>query len=194
MTASIEAQDYSAKQDGGKSITQKKEKTPKVKQIEPARELNHEFGLASGFTTGYGMSYRYWPKTVGFQLTTFPSVSSGKKNLSLGLTSLFQLDKQSWYRLFAFAAGNFNWTENPNHDDYYDDFVMPFVFFFNLNAPYEEIKRYTMGFGPGIEFILGRHIGLNFMTGFRYTYTDFAISKDEKLLTLTGDIALYYKF
>lgn len=194
------SQDYSAKQDKGKSISKQEEiknqesKSAKTIKSNDYSQTAHEFGLASGFTTGYGLSYRYWPNKVGFQFTTFPVVSSEDKNLSIGLTSLFKLDERSWYRIFAFAGGNLNWTENSNHDEYFSDFSGPFVWAFNLNAPFEEQKKFTIGAGPGVEFTPGKHFGINLMTGFRYTSIDYAYSRDEKLVTLTADIAIYFRF
>ena len=133
-------------------------------------------------------------KQSSFSIYNISVVSSEDKNLSIGLTSLFKLDERSWYRIFAFAGGNLNWTENSNHDEYFSDFSGPFVWAFNLNAPFEEQKKFTIGAGPGVEFTPGKHFGINLMTGFRYTSIDYAYSRDEKLVTLTADIAIYFRF
>lgn len=195
FSALLVAQDYSASQNKGKK------KKAYVETTKPPSSVNsikistpHEFGIASGITTGYGLSYRYWPNKIGIQLTAFPVVSSNDKNLSLGLNSLMRLDSKEWYRLYAFVGGNFNWTENSDYDEFEDGVWGPWELLFNLNPPAEEQKKYTFGVGPGIEFTPGRHFGINLMTGFRYSYTDFNISKDSRTLSLTIDFGVYYRF
>lgn len=194
------SQDYSADQNKGKKRKQQSTNVQSTKSVSQSVDSGfythptHSIGLASGFTTGYGLSYRYWPSKVGFQFTTFPVVSSQDKNLSIGLIGLCELSSKGWYRIYAFAGGNLNWTENSDYSDYEDETLGPIIYLFNLNAPLEEQKRYTVGFGPGVEFAPGKHFSINLMTGFRYAFTDYAVSKDEQLLTLTADIAMYYRF
>ncbi len=199
------AQDYSASQNGNKRKIKKEIKKEEVINSEVVNNVKtdskstwyrprYEFGIASGLTTGYGFTYKFWPKKLGFQLTAFPVVSDEDKNLSVGLLSLYELDSKSWYRIFAFVGGNFNWTENSDYDEFYDSPMEPVTFLFNLNAPFEEQKKFTIGAGPGVEFTPGKHFGINLMTGFRYTSIDYAYSRDEKLVTLTADIAIYFRF
>lgn len=199
LTTLTQAQDYSADQRGERQrdkVAIAPDKTPKVEK--PFVQSKHEFGVATGLTTGYGISYRYWPKKIGFQFTTFPVVSSGEKNLSLGLIGLYELDAKRWYRFYVFAGGNFNWTENKpsatNVDNFNSTDETPLDWIFNLNSPDEEQKSYTAGFGPGIEFTPAKHFGVNLMTGFRYNSIDKAVSKDVWSYTLTADIAVYIRF
>lgn len=199
LTSLLTAQDYSASQDKGNKKRAKEVENKVVILEKPISNLKlvnppHEFGIASGITTGYGLSYRYWPNKVGFQLTAFPVVSNEDKNLSLGLNSLIKLDSKKWYRLYAFVGGNFNWTENADYDEFSDGVWGPWELLFNLNPPAEEQKKYTVGLGPGIEFTPGEHFGLNFMTGFRYSYTDFQISDDNRALSLTADFGIYFRW
>lgn len=190
-------QDYSAKQNKGKSSSNENNEPQKEEVDKPnLANRSHEIGLATGFTTGYGLSYRFWPKKIGFQFTTFPSITNNEKNLSVGLIGLVELNSKKWYRIFLFTGGNLNWTENPNYDSFMSD-VSPYEFIFNLNAPLEEIKLYTAGFGPGIEFTPGSHFGISVMTGFRYYYKDYkdnSAIEDEWATTVTADIAIYYRF
>ena len=197
------AQDYSADQHGRRQrqneIDLNGTATPKL--AKPFVQSKYELGFASGFTSGYGFSFRYWPKKVGFQLTLLPSVSNNKKNLSAGLLGLCELDAKSWCRFFVYYGGNFNWTQNPNHSDFNinadtngkTDFVNVGSLF-NFDPMTEEQKSFTIGCGPGVEFTPGRHFGINLMAGLRYYSTDYAFSKDAWGLTLTGEVAIYYRF
>lgn len=199
------AQDYSASQNGNKRKKKDHAKKEVVTNIETSADVQlapknstyhpkHEFGVASGLTTGYGLTYKFWPKKVGFQITAFPVVSDEDKNLSVGLLSLFELDSKSWYRVFAFAGGNFNWTENSDYDEFYDSPMEPITFLFNLNAPLEEQKKITLGVGPGIEFTPGKHFGITLMTGFRYSHVNNAVSEDSRILSLSADAAITIRF
>jgi hypothetical protein len=54
----------------------------------------HHVGLTAGWTTGVGLSYRYWPGKLGVQAALLPVYNSndneGYNFLSLGLTGLIQ--------------------------------------------------------------------------------------------------------
>lgn len=129
----------------------------------------HEIGIAAGFVTGYGLSYRYWPKKLGVQLTAFPLISNDKSYLSLGVTGLLELDSRDWYRFFAYLGGNVNIQS-------YDETYYSYSSYDPLNTDYTTVsikdKKYTVGFGPGIEFTPGGKIGFNIMTGFQFYYVD----------------------
>lgn len=143
----------------------------------------HEIGIAAGFVTGYGLSYRYWPKKMGVQLTAFPFVSSEESHISAGITGLMELDAKEWYRFFAYIGGNVNIE---SYDYYYYD-TYPYG-----SQTTERIKetRYTAGFGPGIEFTPGGRIGLNIMTGFQFYYEN----KDNWGTLPTIEGAVFFRF
>ena len=139
---------------------------PKASYYKPKSEI----GFAAGFVSGYGLSYRYWPKVVGVQLTAFPLISNTESYISVGLVGLCELDASSWYRFYAFLGGNLNFQnyEETNYDYSYSGFGYP------TTTTITKVKetKYTAGFGPGIEFTPGGRIGLNLMTGFQFMYVD----------------------
>lgn len=149
----------------------------------------HEIGFAAGFSTGYGLSYRYWPKVVGVQFTAFPFVSDDESYISLGLTSLFELDSRDWYRFFGFIGTHLNIQE-------YDDEVYSSGFDYNgyystlVETNKVEKKKYIVGIGPGIEFTPGGRIGINIMTGFQFQYVD----KNDWGTYPTIESGIYFRF
>lgn len=160
------------------------ESTVSNTKSEPERNsAPHEIGLAAGFVTGYGLSYRYWPKKIGVQLTAFPLISNDESYISAGLTGLVELDSRDWYRFFAFVGGNMNIQ---SYNDYYYD---GYPYSTETMVRVEE-TRYTVGFGPGIEFTPGGRIGLNIMTGFQYYYEN----KDNWGTLPTIEGAIYFRF
>jgi hypothetical protein len=58
------------------------------------------FGINTGFTTGLGFSYIYWPKKYGIQLTFLPLFDRGKQRFSSALTFLMFLTKYQSVNFF----------------------------------------------------------------------------------------------
>jgi hypothetical protein len=105
------------------------------------QESVHQFGLNAGFTTGLGFSYRYWPGTLGFQLTALPIRTSpmwhdllGVKGyfpfysamveqngetqkiqtISLAATILYKLKEKEHVYIFAYEGNHLFMTEEKN--------------------------------------------------------------------------------
>lgn len=155
----------------------------------PKESYPHEIGFAAGFSTGYGLSYRYWPKRVGIQFTAFPMISDSESYISLGLTGLVELDSRDWYRFFGFVGSHLNIQEYDEnvYSSYYDNN--------GYYTPVEETvrvekKKYIVGIGPGIEFTPGGRIGLNIMTGFQFQYVD----SDDWGTYPTIESGIYFRF
>jgi hypothetical protein len=55
--------------------------------------MNYEnaLGVAAGWTTGYGLSYRFQPNKFGVQITFSPYKDSQTTQYSAGLTFLYKL-------------------------------------------------------------------------------------------------------
>jgi len=108
----------------------------------------HYFGISTGFTTGVGFSYIYWPGRSGYQVTCLPLIDKKSSYISLGLTYLLTLKQMQKARVFLFVG---NHVTNYFDDD--DDFY------------------YNGGVGPGIQ--LGNdYLKFNFMVGYGlYTVT-----------------------
>ena len=148
-----------------------------------------EIGFAAGFVSGYGLSYRYWPKAFGVQLTAFPMISNKESYISVGLVGLYELDASSWYRFYMFLGGNMNFQnyEQTNYNNSYDPFG---VYLWEPTITKVKRTKYSGGFGPGIEFTPGGRIGLNIMTGFQFMY----VNANDWGTAPTIEAAVYFRF
>jgi len=137
------------------------------KNDEKSEQQKHSVGLAAGFTTGLGLSYRYLPKKLGVQATFL--ILPNNYYSSFGATVLFKVIQRqnSWFYLYQSNLYSTYRTSG-----------------FNCGCPYYE---WFNGIGFGTEIFLGRHFGLNFMGGAGF-YENF----DE--FTVTGETGVYYKF
>ena len=149
-------------------------------QEEPS--LKHEIGVAAGWSTGYGISYRYWPKDLGFQVTTTPHFEEGRAQASIGLTGLLKLSEIEWMRFFLYLGNHYMYEtwEYTNHDSNG-----------NPTDTYSEVQhRYVAGLGTGFEFLIGKKIGLNIMFGLRSDWQ----SPSTHIVGFSGETGLYYRF
>ena len=96
-------------------------------------EKPNYIGLNAGYTTGFGLSYEYWPKKNGIQITFLPLFSKEEKRFSLGLTYLRNLTTGNKINLILFFG---------NH----------FTNFFTDDAITNKARTvYNVGIGPGIK-------------------------------------------
>ncbi len=144
---------------------------------------NYQFGVGggAGFTTGYGLSFRYVPKRFGAQINFAPYKDKNEtERYSLGVTLIYMLMQNKITNFYLYQGNHY----------YYNSEI---ITIYNPNIPDHEEKirntdRYfNNGFGFGIEIIMARRIGLNLMAGYAF-YNNF------QQLNVTGEMALYYKF
>jgi hypothetical protein len=130
-------------------------------------QQKHSVGIGAGFTTGFGLSYRYLPKKLGIQATFL--ILPDNYYSSFGATILYKVIQRqsSWFYLYQ--SNLYSTYRNSG---------------FTCGCPYYE---WFNGLGFGTEILLGKHVGLNFMGG-----TGFYESFDE--FTVTGGTGLYFKF
>jgi len=162
---------------------------------EDEKQLSHYIGAAAGFSTGAGLSYRYWPGDWGTQAVFTPIWSpNGGTSFILGTGAFRTLHETQYTRLFLFIAGNGNYTKNVT-TEYYDYSAKPDE---NYNYPAYPTPKVTVsesiggavGIGPGLEIYLFKNITLNIMFGFRYGFS----SGTYDGLGFTAETALYYRF
>lgn len=135
--------------------------------------FKHSIGVAAGFTTGYGMSYRYWPKKIGVQTTFAVIKDSYNLQLNTGITFLYKLIEVENTNLFLYQ-GNQYFYEESNYSD-------------GVNEYKSSNGHFNNGIGLGIEFIILKRVSFNIMGGYA-SYEDF------DRIGLTGETALYFKF
>jgi len=127
----------------------------------------HGLGIGAGFTTGLGLTYRYFPKRFGVQATFGAFGIKPKQNYSSGLTLLYNLKDFDKSRLFLYFANHLYITEY----DYKDDM--------------EQFVNTGMGFGA--ELFSQPYFSASLMTGYAY------YGRREAVL-LTAEVAFLFKF
>ncbi|MBN1132597.1 MAG: hypothetical protein JXA39_05960 [Bacteroidales bacterium] len=147
--------------------------------------LKHEIGMAAGWSTGYGISYRYWPGRIGIQMTTTPYFEKNYSAASFGITGLMTLSEIQWMRVFLYLGNHYLYYRSMDYYGY-DQFGNPV----ELSEPVNKSSgRYILGIGPGFELMLGKKFGFNIMFGFRSDW-----SPDDYRISVTGETGIYYRF
>jgi|688.fasta_scaffold15290_2 hypothetical protein len=147
---------------------------------EPLTKFKYGVGGGAGFATGYGLSFRYVPKRFGTQVNFAPFKNSETTRYSLGATFLYMLNENKSTNFYLYQANHF----------YYDSSLQ---YVFDPNNPTVSTTQrvtesyFNNGLGFGVEIIIAKRVGLNFMAGYA-AYDNF------KGLNVTGELALYYKF
>lgn len=139
-------------------------------------KTKHAVGAGAGFTTGYGLSYRYMPSKLGIQVNFAPYKNGADYQYSFGLTALYSLMQSEKTNLYLYQANHY--------------LASSFMEYDNSNPSIYKRKNEAFinnGFGFGVEIIIASKVGLNLMTGYA-TYDNF------NKLNVTGEAALYFKF
>lgn len=126
---------------------------------------SHYLGINAGTTTGVGLSYAYWPRRNGFQLTFLPLIDKSNTYISLAGTYLHTLKVVSNNYTFFLYWGN-HYT--------------------NMFGDHKWV--YHTGFGPGVKFEKNG-FSLHFMVGYGiYNLPDDAMTRP------TIELGGFYKF
>lgn len=130
----------------------------------------HNLGVATGFTTGWGLSYRYFPGKFGCQtnIIGYKDVNTG--DLSVGATLLYSLYTTNFSNLFLYQANSY-YYKYPNDPNGFG--ITP--------------NTFNHGLGFGLELITNEHYAFNLMLGYGAFQNFVKISP-------TIEVALYYKF
>lgn len=138
-------------------------------------DLKFGIGAAAGFSTGYGLSFRYWPSDWGIQLTTAPYYMKNDAQVSFGATALRTIKDDGRIKLFLYWG---NHILHERYSYYYDP----------SNNEINKNTSWISGIGPGFEFTILDKVSFNLMFGIA-TYTD-----GDFMINMTGETGLYYKF
>lgn len=148
-----------------------------AQQVSPPQQqkndktFKHALGFAAGFTSGYGLSYRFMPKKVGVQITVAPFSSEDITQYSLGFAVLGKLAETRVSDFFIYGSTHYFYREK-HHDSW------------NLNEPIK--RQINTGLGIGIEFKAGDRVIIDLMTGYG-GYDGF------KRFNMTGEMGIYFK-
>lgn len=144
---------------------------------------SHEFGFHAGFSTGVGLSYRYWPDKLGIQITALPIKSDDVTFVSVGVTGLYSIYHSQHVRFFMYLGGAYH----VNHYDEETAYVDPYSGYYRYEDVRVKKDQMNIGFGPGFGF--GNRVRFNLMAG--YGFYDIT-GKFNMLPTAEG--GLYFRF
>jgi len=149
----------------------------------------NSFGIGAGFTTGLGLSYRYFPKKFGFQLNVAPYYQDYGKDafVSAGLTLLCNLAENRNNCVYAYLGNHYLYysLKKSNTNYVWDPITSQYIYKTTENV--DKRTELNTGIGFGFEFNTKKRVTLNIMAGYAQ-YNSF-----EKLF-FTGELALYYRF
>lgn len=131
-------------------------------------KFNNNLGVAAGFTTGYGLSYRYWPKQFGIQVTFAPYSNDSESQYSFGVAFLLKVIETNYANFFLYQGDHLLFHTYKYMETTHD------------------VNSYN-GVGIGIEFIIIKRISFNLMAGY-------AGMENFKRIGFTGETGLYFKF
>ena len=126
--------------------------------------------MGAGFTTGYGLSYRFWPGKLGLQGTFAPYSNQDMSDYSIGVTLLFKLVETEKVNLLLYQGNHYIYRKHK-----YD------------NSDDVNTRHFNNGLGIGIEFIILKRVSFNLMGGYA-GYRNF------ERIAPTGETGLYFRF
>lgn len=144
-------------------------------------------GVGAGFSTGYGLSYRYTPCKFGLQLNFAPYQTRETARYSTGLTFLYTLIESKTANLFLYQGNHYFYN---SETWFYLDSTKSVQVTNDLSTGYsrKNIEEYFInGIGIGIEIIIVKRVSFNLMAGY-------AAYRNFREVNFTGETGLYYRF
>jgi len=142
----------------------------------------HHLGLHAGTTTGYGISYRYWPTKFGGEITASPRFETGGRyTVSTGLSFLYSLKENEKYTLFTYF-GNSILAKKSNYQIYNQ----------TTGIYTNEIKKttdYNASIGFGVKVNFWENLNFNLQGGYGF----YDITNDINT-NFSAEIGMYYHF
>jgi hypothetical protein len=160
---------------GGIAPAKNKEK------VEKSREFKHGVGVAAGFVTGYGLSYRRLGKEYNLQLTFAPYVEGKDMRFSAGVAILKNMYIGDTSKLFIYSGLHYWYNKYTEKDDDENDVT--------LKGEWAD-QWLNCGFGPGFTFNITSNIAFDLMAGYAVYLCNNAATR----LNFTGETALYFYF
>lgn len=143
-------------------------------------KFKYGIGGGAGFTTGYGLSFRYLPQRLGVQVNFAPFKSKETEKYSAGVTFIYNMIESKVTNLYLYQGNHYFYN---SYTTYPYDPLNPWN-----QVPTRAVEDYfNNGVGFGIEMVIAKRIGFNLMAGYAF-YNTF------KELNVTGETALYFKF
>lgn len=152
--------------------------------------LSRYIGGAFGISTGYGLSYRYWPEEWGVQVVFSPYSNGEDYTINLGTGVFRTLHETKHTRLFLYGATNGTYKYESPWEWEQEDIETKEVT--TEKEGDEHTVGGTIGIGPGMEIYIFKNVVLNFMFGYQFSIGSGQIAGAG--LGFTFETALYYRF
>ena len=136
-------------------------------------KYKYALGIGAGYSTGYGLSFKFTPNKFGIQTIFGPFSNRDMDQFSIGVTLFYILIETKITNLFLYQGNHLNYSIY--HPSLYDGLIN------------EKTKYFNNGVGFGIEFNFSKRFSFNLMCGYAF-YENF------ERLGLTGETSLYFKF
>lgn len=150
-----------------------------TKQKSDSIKYKYSIGAGAGFTTGSGLSFRYIPKKLGFQVNFAPIQTEYSDIYSAGITAINYLLENEKTNLYLYWGNSYYYMKEK-----YFDYSTPTPI---KTDSVHVTEHFNTGVGVGIELILLKRISMNFMAGY-------ALKENFKKFNFTGEGGIYYKF
>ncbi len=158
--------------------------TARAQEVPAEKVFKHGIGVGVGYTTGYGLSYKYSPNLFAFQVNFAPYHRNELDRYSIGLTFMYTLVKNNISSLYLYQGNHFYYNSEVV-TIYETDPAKPY----DPNPPKQRVTNqyFNNGAGFGIDLTIAKRLSFNLMAGYAF-YSNF------EQINLTGETALHYKF
>lgn len=136
----------------------------------------HELGVAAGFTTAYGLSYRFWPCELGFQAAFAPFKNNTTVRYHAGLTLMYRLLEGENTHLFLYQGNHFRYVRQ-----------RPGIYVTPIQERDATRRYFNNGLGIGFEFVIVDRVELSLMGGY-------GAFENFQRFNVTGEAGLFYRF
>jgi hypothetical protein len=154
-------------------------------QEQTKEDHKHAIGIGAGFTTAYGLSYRYTPSRFGVQANFAPFKNDFNTTISTGLTFLYKIIPGNVASLFLYQGNHYYYNKETR---YFEDAAKTMMTDKKTGISETNTQNYmNNGVGFGIELLFAKQVGFNLMAGYA-SYVNFS------QINVTGEVGLYFKF
>jgi len=142
--------------------------------------LKHSLGMGAGFTTGYGLSYRYTPSEWGFQVNFAPYKVKNFEQYSFGVSFLYELVRLKSTSLYLYEGNHFLYKKEQDVVINYSPIYVPIM-------GTVEQSFWNNGIGFGVSALASENVSFDIMAGY-------ALYNNLSEIKPTIEGAFYFKF
>ena len=144
---------------------------PPNKHNDP-RHFKQSLGVGFGQSTGYGLSYRYFPAKLGVQGNLGLYSDQDHRFVNIGATFLYSVHTTNFSNFYVYQANSYNHQKYPSYD----------------TALFGMIPNTTnIGLGLGLELVVIDNFSFNLMYGY-------GVQGKFQTILPQPECAFYYKF